>query len=474
MPDELGGGATPSQSKGFGHAGSAGRLGGLFPTLSAGSVVQVAATLAGLATIPLLVHQLGSAAFGVLVVVVSLAPWLTLIDGALYPATRLLVGEARQDSQDLAPQPLLRAAFRMAVKIAAANAVTLTTMLVLLPLVALFGSAGVADRGDLMLALLLFALPIIVSGPGGIYLGALEGVGRTVVAAILAGTGPLVALPLTLGVVAFGGGLVPLCAAQGLAAATPRLTAWAYWYLKPSWHAVKTTTRHSDALRFRLVLQMAALTLAVLIQTGLDPVIVSSQLGADDAGEFGLAWRLVNGAMIPISVLTPLFMANIASARAEGWSPHNNSQLRRLVVAATLGGLLVAVSVAMLGPPLSQLLSGGEVGSSQALYLAGAALVLVTFASTPLYLAFAGPSGLSWTVRLNVILTVGNLTATFLLVHAVGTSGPLWASAAAGLVGFVALIGAWVRHPEWLREVHGAPVLEAGPSSVPHVTPPIP
>jgi hypothetical protein len=96
----------------------------------------------------------------------------------------------------------------------------------------------------------------------------------------------------------------------------------------------------------------------------------------------------------------------------------------------------------------------------------------VTFASTPLYLAFAGPSGLSWAVRLNVVLTVGNLTATFILVHAVGTSGPLWASAAAGLVGFTALIGAWVRHPDWLREVHGASAVEAGPSAVPHVTPP--
>jgi hypothetical protein len=108
------------------------------------------------------------------------------------------------------------------------------------------------------------------------------------------------------------------------------------------------------------------------------------------------------------------------------------------------------------------------VGSPQALYVAGGALVLTTFASTPLYLAFAGPSGLSWAVRLNVVLTIGNVTATFALVSAIGTSGPLWASAAAGLVGFGFLIGAWIRHPEWLREVHGAHDREAGPSSVRH------
>jgi O-antigen/teichoic acid export membrane protein len=455
------------ETRGFGDAGQAGRLGGLLPTLSAGTLVQVASTLAALATIPVLVHALGASRFGVLIVVVSLAPWLTLIDGALYPTTRLLVGEARTDGVQLAPQTLLREAFRLAIRIAAANAATLGVAVIVLPLVALFGAEGVATRGELVMAILLFAAPIVASGPGGIYLGALEGVGRTVVAAILAGIGPLVALPLTLGVVALGGDLVPLCAAQGLAAAVPRIAAWAYWHHKPSQQDATTTTDRSHALRLRLVLQMATMTAAVLIQSGLDPVIVSSQLGADAAAAYGLAWRLVSGAMIPLTVVTPLFMANIAAARAGGWTAHSNHQLRRLVALYALAGVVVAAGIAAVGPPLANLLGGGKVAHPYGLYLAGAGLVLVTFASTPLYLAMSGPSALSWSVRLNVMLTVANVSASLVLVDVIGVSGPLWASAAAGLVGFAALIGAWVRHPEWLSEVHAAPANQAGPFSLP-------
>lgn len=442
-------------NKGFGHSGAAGKLGGLLPTLSAGSVVQLASAAAALATIPVLVHELGAAGFGVLIVVVSLAPWLTLVDGALYPTTRLLVGEARDEGRYLAPPHLLRAAFRMSVKIAAANLVTLITALVVLPLVALFGSRGVAGRGELVMAVLLFALPLVLSGPGGIYLGALEGVGRTVVAALFAGTGPLVALPLTLAVAGLDGGLVPLCAAQGIAAATPRFIAWAYWRHKPSLHEGEAGPRSGGGLRLTLVLQMAVLTAAVLIQTGLDPIIVASQLGAAEAGAYGLAWRLVTGAMIPITVVTPLFMANIAGARAQGWSHQSDAQLRRLVALAAVAGLAVAGAVTALGPSLASWLGGGEVNSPRVLYLAGACLILVTFAATPLYLAFSGPRALAWSVRLNLWLTIGNVSTSLALVQAVGVSGPLWASVAAGVVGFVALIHAWQRHPEWLSEVHG-------------------
>ena len=200
---------------GFGDVEGVGRLGSLSATLGAGSTVQVLGALAGFVTLPIQINALGSPAFGVLVVVVSLAPWLTLIDGALYPSTRLLVGEARRGDQFTAPQAILRSAFRLALKIASMNLATLLVGLVVLPLVAIFGSRGITDRGDLVVAILAFSLPIIASGPGGVYLGALEGVGRTVVAAILAGAGPLTALPLTIIAVALGGDLVTLCAIQG-------------------------------------------------------------------------------------------------------------------------------------------------------------------------------------------------------------------------------------------------------------------
>ena len=441
---------------GFARADGTGRLGSLSATLGVGSTIQVLGALAGFVTVPIQIHTLGPSSFGVLVVVVSLAPWLTLVDGALYPATRLLAGESRHAGRLTVAPRLIRSALHLALRIAAMNIVTLALGLLVLPLVAMFGSQGVADRSDLVLAIVCFALPILVSGPGGVYLGALEGVGRTVVAAIFAGIGPLTALPLTVVAVAAGGDLPVLCAIQGVAVALPRLCAWCYWHIRPSVDRSESGGG-TGALRMPLVWQMVLLSVGNVIQTGLDPVIVSSQLGADSAGSFGVANRIVYGALIPLLVLSPLFAANLAAARGSGWSAGRNRELRHLVLQALVAGLFVGACVTSIGPVIARLLGVGQVAVPFGLYAAGGAFVFVTFVSTPLYLAFSGPRGMRRSVRLNVVLVVGNVALSFALVNVVGPSGPLWASALAGLSASLYWLVVWRRHPEWLAEVHTQP-----------------
>lgn len=449
----------------FTHANGVGRLGSLSVTLGAGSVIQLFGALAGFVTVPLLVNALGPSAFGVLVVVVSLAPWLTLVDGALYPATRLLVGESRTSGRVTAPSTLLRSALRVALKIAGMNLATLLVGVAVVPLVALFGSQGIASRSELVLAILAFSMPIIASGPGGVYLGALEGVGRTVVAALFTGIGPLVALPATVVVSYLGGGLSTLCFVQGIAVALPRFSAWVYWSLRPS---VDTDPGKASrgGLRLALLFQMVLLTAAALVQSGLDPVIVSSQLGADAAATFGVAQRIVNGAMIPIVVISPLFAANLAAARGTGWSTTQNRELRHLVVQAGVIGLAVGVCVAVLGPVAARLLGAGQVSVQVSLYAAGGVFAFASFLSTPLYLAFSGPRGLRRSLRLNVVLVVGNVSASLVLVRVIGASGPLWASAVAGLVAASHWLVVWRRHPDWLGETHSRGELQPAATEV--------
>jgi O-antigen/teichoic acid export membrane protein len=438
---------------GFSATEGVGRLGSLTATLGAGSAVQLLAAVAGFVAVPLQINALGPSTFGVLIVVASLAPWLTLIDGALYPSMRLLVGESRQRGDAFtAPHVLLRSASRLALKIAAGNLATLAVAVLVLPLVSIFGSRGVSDRGELAVAILAFALPVIASGPGVVYLGALEGVGRTVVATIFVGLGPLTALPLTALCVAAGAGLVPLCGVQGLAVALPRLCAWVYWHLRPSLGEKDATD--VPVLRMSLVWQMVLLSTANVIQAGLDPVIVSSQLGARDAGAFGLANRIVMGALIPLVVLMPLFAANLAAARGTGWSADRSRELRKLVLQAGAAGLLVGLCVVVLGPLLAGVLGSHKVAVPWALYAAGGSFVCATFLSMPLYLAFSGPSGLARSVRLNGVLVVVNVALSFWLVHAWGPSGPLWASAFAGFGAVLFWLLTWRRHPDWLGEVH--------------------
>ena len=108
------------------------------------------------------------------------------------------------------------------------------------------------------------------------------------VAAILFGSGPLIALPLTFIAVSAGGGLVVLCAIQGFAVALPRSCAWTYWHLRPSEREPGPSSADSH-LRMTLVWQIMLLSIVNVIQTGLDPLIVSSQLGAQRRGPS--VWR---------------------------------------------------------------------------------------------------------------------------------------------------------------------------------------
>ena len=152
---------------------------------------------------------------------------------------------------------------------------------------------------------------------------------------------------------------------------------------------------------------------------------------------------------------SPLFASNLAAARGAGWSGSHHRELRRLVVQAGGAGLSVAMCVVGLGPPLAGLLGGSEVAAPISLYAAGGAFVFATFLSAPLYLAFSGPSGLRRSVRLNLVLVVVNVVLSFWLVHLWGPSGPLWASAFAGLGACCFWVLMWQRHPRWLGELHG-------------------
>ncbi len=330
--------------------------------MGAGTVVQGLSALAGFAVLPILVQDLGSATFGALVVIVSLGPWLMVLDGALYPATRILVGEGREGSQARASNSLLRDARSMAFRVMAFNIVVVAGCLVALPLTELFGLESSVGPVEFSASVALFSLPIIASGPGGLYLGALEGVGRTVVAAAISGIGPIIALPLTMMVASSGGGLIWLSAIQGLALSLPRFAAWAYWYWRPS-ATGDGRDRTGVALRVALLLQLAVLAALALAQTGLAPVIVSSQLGAEAAASYGMAWRIVAGSLLPLGIMTPLFAGSIAAARGGGWTRRSEADLRRLIWWSLGVGLLCGACVALLGPLITRLLSGGAVAA---------------------------------------------------------------------------------------------------------------
>jgi O-antigen/teichoic acid export membrane protein len=409
--------------------------------------------VAGLVALPILVDALGSGRFGALVVVVSLAPWLTLVDGALSPATRLLVGELDPVSNGGVPRALLRNARSLAIRFAAGNACVLALGLLVLPLLALFGSPDGIDRRDLVAAILAFAIPILLSGSGWVYLGALEGIGRTTVAAVLTGLGPIVALPVTLVASELGAGLVVLCGIQGASVALPRAAAWVYWHLRPSSLEGVSDVRLSGALVGRLVF----LSAAVLVQLGLDPLIVASALGSEAAGSYGVASRVITGALIPLGVITPLLAANMAAARGRGWSPARTQELRLLLGQFLTGGIVAGALVALAGPPLAHVLGAGEVEAPRSLYVAGGLFVVATCASTPLYLAFSGPTGLRMSVWLNLVLTVVNVTASLALVRTVGTAGPVWASAGCAAAAASFWLFVWGFRHELLAERHLRP-----------------
>lgn len=437
----------------FAQTPGAGPLGSLTATFSAGTLVQALGAVTGLVVIPVLVATLGTSRYGVLTVIVSLAPWLSIMDAALNPATRLLVGESRRGERLTAPRSLLTSASRVAYAVVASNLALLALGLLVLPMVAIFGASGVVDKGELSWAIALFALPVILSTPGAVHMGALEGVGRTVAATVLAGLGPIIALPATLAVAWSGGGLVPLCLVQGFSVALPRFIAWFYWQLRPSLASLHEVDPNVT-LKARLVLRMALLSLAVVVHSGVDPLIIAAMLGAEPAASYGLAIRLINGALIPLLVLSPLFIVNLAAARGSGWTTQSTIELRRLVVQSAAVGTGLGGIILVAGPWFATLLSGGDVDAPIGLYAAGACFVATSYVFAPLYMAFSGPRGIRRSVQVNSILVLINVLLSVALVRPLGPAGPLWASVIATLVACIHWIVMGRLHPEWLAETH--------------------
>jgi O-antigen/teichoic acid export membrane protein len=445
-------------SIGFVRPGEHGWRGSLHGTLGAGSSVQFLSALAGFASLPLTVGAVGSAEFGVLIVITSLAPWLTIVDLAVQSVTRLFVGEARAGGPARAPTALLRSSLAFSLKAAGASALVVTVCLLFLPVMRWFGAEGVVDPTTLVMSIGVFCVIIIAGMPGGVFLGALEGVGRGAAASAIAGSGPLLALPLTFLAARNGAGLVVFSAIQGLAVALPRFIAWAYWRWRPSLlpeHSPGATA----ALRLTVVAQIAFLGALHLVQNGLDPMIVAGNLGADAAAQYGIALRLVAGCLIPVTILAPLIGSSIAAARGRGWGPEDDRALWRLLGLACVAGTAMWVVLALVGPILGTFLGAGEVEASQDVYVAAGAYVAVSYAIHPLTLTFQGPTALRFAMLLNAVIAVGNVVATVALVTRLGPAGPMWASAAAGFLTLLAWILVWRVRPTWLRELHVVPAV---------------
>lgn len=446
--------ADRSQSPGLSSASPHGALGALHTTLGAGLLLQGLAAVASFVVVPILVSALGSARFGVLTVIMSFGPWLIVIDTGLQASIRLLSGEFRGAAQGRAPAALLRRGKWFAACAMALNAGLVLVAAFALPLDQLLGIRGVVSTPELVTALMAFAVVIIISSPGAVILGALEGVGRTVVAASLAGAGPIVGLPLSALVVHFGGGLVELALVQGLAVAIPRYAALLYWRWRPS--TIGGLSTKDAGLRPILVGQLTLLAVLSLAQTGLAPAIVSGILGADAAGSYGIGWRLVTGALVPLLVLTPFFTGALAAARGGGWNRSHDRALFRLLGQAGGAGALAGSALLLLGPIAVSLLGRGEVPVSNSILLAGAVFLLTTYVAAPLQAAFAGPKALRASVVVGVVVTVLAAGLSLWFTPRLGAAGPLWAASVAAVVTTLFWIVVWRLRPSLLGEAHVA------------------
>lgn len=429
-----------------------GIMGALHTTLGAGTLMQGASALAGFAVVPVLVGALGSGQFGVLTVIVSFGLWLTVLDTGLQTAERLLVGEYRQRAGGRAPASLLARGRVVALGIVVLNALFVAVALAVLPLPELLGSEGLLPETVVLQAVAAFCLPVVVSSFGVVPLGALEGVGRTVVAAVISGLGPIAALPLTLAASRAGAGLVLLAFIQGVAIAVPRFCALVYWRWRPS--LVRVADNPPAPFRVRLVAQLALLAGLALAQTGLAPVIVSSALGSDAAATYGIAIRLVIGALVPLTVLTPFIAAALAAARGSGWSRRRDVELVRLLTQAALVGLLAGLALVVFGPVAVSILGRGEVEVPAGVLIAGALYLVASYVATPMQAAFAGPRALRLSVLLGIGLTAVAIGLSLVLTPVFGAAGPLLAAAAAASLSVAFWAITWRARPSLLDDVH--------------------
>lgn len=438
-----------------------------------------------IARIPLIIHSLGAAGYGLLLAVTALAPWMLLVIGGVANVVRVDIAEALGGSGEQSAWATLEHHRRRAYRVCA-----WVGGISILAAVAVPWNSLLLSKHGLHLATYQVPLSVAVSGvmvalsaPGSVYQGLLQADRRVAITSVLPGAAAILSLALTAIATALSAPFVVFVLATVAASCAP------FWlsHLLGLPHRARmrrrlhdtSVTAHSGGGDTKDLVIMTGAAAPPLFSTGWDPVVLGAAAGPQAVAAYGLASRLSTLVTIVPSALYPHFWAEYARLRAAGERKALLARLRRdiIIVAGLTAGL--AALYTYIGPIIGTILGSHGVSQPRSLYAAFAVFGVLAALQTVLLPVLGGRRSAWFIASLVFAFTLPNVALSYLLSLRVGAVGPVLASIFFSLL---LLSIAWVlirRRPELLvitSEVPGRRsglVLNPGHQSFRDVTPPI-
>lgn len=179
---------------------------------------------------------------------------------------------------------------------------------------------------------------------------------------------------------------------------------------------------------------MFVVTLVIPLAYQSDRIVLSHASELSAVAEYSIAFQLFSPLLGLISTAGIALWPVFARDRAVGSSGVSRQRLFRAQGAYGAFGLGLGVALLLLGPPLAELVSGGEVAVSMAIFWAFAGLLLLEATSYPIAMLLTDQAGLRFQAHLHVAMLAVNLPASILLARAMGAEGPVVGSIVAILV----------------------------------------
>ncbi|MCU1453602.1 MAG: hypothetical protein JWN46_1748 [Acidimicrobiales bacterium] len=415
--------------------------------------VQALIAISAFVRIPLLIHSLGNASFGLVTVIGGIAPLLLASSQGLRTASRTLaaeeIGKIGQLS-DGTHAALRRAARRTGIW----QLALLSPVIMLVPFASILHADRVVSRNEFTITFLVSAAMCALASPGAVRWGVLEAKGRISLVNSFFAIMTVLGLLIT---VIFAPFVHSLFLFGTINAATTALPTCLAMFVPSEWRrnrmralAPSTTTRRSVR---QVSIIGAARSGSPFASRALDPFVISAAIGPAAAASYGVAQRLsIIGTLVPIAAL-PFVTGVIARRRGAGGAVKFLDAAKLggayAAVAAVLGAALVAV-----GPRLGRALTGDHFEAGRSLFVALAVLGCVSSLEIGLASVGTGPRAMRFGLRVDIVTAVLNVALSFLLVHWMGMTGPVYASVIAVGLAAVAWLLVLARRPHLLSEIH--------------------
>jgi O-antigen/teichoic acid export membrane protein len=427
------------------------------------TVGQAIVFVTSVARIPLIIHSLGAAGYGLLLAVTALAPWMVLLIGGVTNAARVDIAEALGGSGDQSAWATLEHHRRRSYRVCA----WVAGMSILAAVAVPWNSLLLGKHGlqlatyEVPLGVALSGVMVALSSPGSVYQGLLQADRRVAITSILPGAAAILSLMLTAIATALSAPFVVFVLATVAAACAP------FWFshvlglphrarMRQRLHDTSVTA-HSRAGNTKDLVIMTGAAAPPLFSTGWDPVVLGAAAGPQAVAAYGLATRLSALVTIVPSALYPHFWAEYARLRAAGEREALLAHLRRdIIVVAGLTAVLSALYTGI-GPIFGTILGRHAVSQPRSLYATFAVFGVLSALQTVLLPVLGGRRS-AWLIAILVFASTPlNAALSYVLSLRVGAFGPVLASIFFSLL----LLGiAWVlicRRPELLVDTSEVP-----------------